>query len=100
MNMLISASQNRQAQKTLLSSLDELVEGLGYETVAERIDTSVEELIERLDGECDVTLTELRLIAIAAGVTITYSVAAVADKPVVVTDFDDVLGEVRLDAAA
>jgi hypothetical protein len=78
--MLTAAAQNREAQKDLFADLDPFIESVGYDQVAERLGIEVEDLMLMLDGQRDVTMTELRLIAIAAEVTITYSVTATLEQ--------------------
>ena len=78
-DQLANAALNREATKDLLRSLDLAVDDFGYEEAAERLGISVLELRMRLDGERDITMTELRLIAIAAEVVIDYGVRPARD---------------------
>jgi len=75
-DMLTTAENARTAVNGMLRSLDLAAFDLGYEYVAELLDTDTLTLRRRLDGDEDMTLTQLRQLAIATGMTLTIDAVA------------------------
>ena len=75
-DMFTAAADARTAVNGLLRSLDLAASDLGYDYVAALLDITPELLRARLDGTEDMTLTELRQLAIATSMSLTIDVAA------------------------
>lgn len=71
MTLMATAAENRTSIKDLLSALDFAASELGYDFVAELLDTDVNTLRMKLDGDKDITLAELQQLAIATDVKFT-----------------------------
>ena len=100
MSLLDVAAANREAQKNLLDAIDDAASTLGYEHVAERLDITVEELMLTLDGQRDLTMTELRLLAIAANVVISYDLTQPdAATPTVASSWRQTAAQILADMA-
>lgn len=69
-DMLTAAADARTAVSGMLESLDLASSELGYDHVAELLDIDEATLRRRLDGMEEMTLTQLRQLAIATGMTL------------------------------
>ncbi len=72
--LLTRPAGNRQAVNSLLEALDFAASDLGYGYVAELLDMDVNTLRMKLDGDNDITLTELQQLAIATSIEFTIEV--------------------------
>lgn len=75
-DMLTAAADARTAVKGMLESLNLAADELGYDHVALLLDIDEATLRRRLDGTEELTLTELRLVAIATGMTLRIEATA------------------------
>jgi len=75
-DMLTAAADARTAVKGMLESLNLAADELGYDYVAMLLDIDETTLRRRLDGTEEMTLTELRLVAIATGMTLRIEATA------------------------
>ena len=75
-DMLTAAADARTAVSGMLESLNLAADDLGYDYVAMLLDIDEPTLRRYLDGTEDMTLTELRLIAIATNMTLHIDVVA------------------------
>lgn len=69
-DMLSAAADARTAVNELLTSLDRAADDLGYDYVAELLDIDERTLRARLDGSEDMTLSQLRQLAIATSMSV------------------------------
>lgn len=75
-DMLTAAADARTAVAGMLESLDLASAELGYDHVAELLDIAPLTLRRRLDGMEEMTLTQLRQLAIATGMTLRIETVA------------------------
>lgn len=75
-DMLTTASNARAAVNDMLSDLDRAAADVGYDYVAELLDITETTLRQRLDGMEDMTLSELRALTIATGMTLRIETVA------------------------
>lgn len=75
-DMLTAAADARAAVAGMLESLTRAADELGFDHVAQLLDIDEVTLRRRLDGSDEMTLTELRLVAIATSMTIRIEVVA------------------------
>lgn len=75
-DMLTAAADARTAVTGMLESLDLASAELGYDHVAELLDIDEVTLRLRLDGLEEMTLTQLRQLAIATGMTLRIETVA------------------------
>ena len=75
-DMLTAAADARTAVSGMLESLNLAADELGYDYVAMLLDIDEPTLRRYLDGTEEMTLTELRLIAIATNMTLHIDVVA------------------------
>lgn len=76
-DMLTAAADARTAVQDTLRAFDLAAADLGYGYVAELLDLDEQTLRRRLDGDLDMTLTEMRQLAIATGLSLRIETAPV-----------------------
>lgn len=75
-HMFTAAAENRTAVAAMLESLNRAADELGYDYVALLLDIDEASLRRRLDGTEEMTLTELRQVAIATNMAIRIETVA------------------------
>lgn len=75
-HMFTAAADARTAVSEMLDALNRAADELGYDFVAQLLDIDEDALRRRLDGTEEMTLTELRLVAIATNMTLRIETVA------------------------
>lgn len=75
-HMFTAAADARTAVSEMLDALNRAADELGYDFVAQLLDIDEDTLRRRLDGTEEMTLTELRLVAIATNMTLRIETVA------------------------